>query len=76
MSALISAMLDRELPLRTRLRKRLHFLYRRYCRRVRDHFATIQRAGALLNTAETLGAEVSLALAEKEKLRRALKRPS
>ncbi len=72
MTELISAMMDRQLPLTTRLRMRLHFLYCRYCRRVRDHFVFLREATAALDENGVAGGE-ELGAADKEKLRRALR---
>jgi hypothetical protein len=75
MTALISALQDRRLPLRTRLRMRIHILYCRYCRRVRDQFAFIHRASLLLDSAKTASAsEEALPPSEKENLQRFLRR--
>jgi hypothetical protein len=75
MTALISAMQDRRLPLPTRLRMRVHFLYCRCCRRVRDQFAFVRRACSQIDTAGAdAELQTSLEAAEKENLRRALHR--
>lgn len=72
MSELISAMMDGELPLATRLRMRLHFLYCCYCRRVRDHFEFLRKASAMLTETDA-AADGGLSSVDKEKLRRALR---
>lgn len=71
MTGLISAMQDRELPRWTRLRMQLHFLYCRYCRRVREQFDFVRQTCARLDSG---GPEERLAAEDKEKLRRALNR--
>jgi len=73
MTELISAMLERKLPLRTQLRMRVHFLYFSYCRRVREHLAFLRRAARLLETDEVNSVPEGLGNAEKERMRQALR---
>jgi len=73
MTEMISAMLDRKLPLRTQLRMRVHFLYCSYCRRVREHLAFLRRAASLFESDEANSAAEGLGNAEKERMRQALR---
>jgi hypothetical protein len=74
MTELISAMQDRQLPQWTRWRMRFHFLYCRYCRRVKRQLKFLRSASALLDMSDPAALEENLDLTDKENLRRFLKR--
>lgn len=76
MTALFSAALDRKLPLRTRLRMRVHLLYCVYCRRARRHFEVLRTIAPALDEHPAADAEHSLGAASRERLRQALRKDS
>jgi hypothetical protein len=74
MTELMSAMRDSRLPLRTRLRMRMHYLYCSYCRHTREQMEFVHRTASLLDAPETADRSEALGSSTKDRLKQTLRR--